>query len=45
MLENDAGGNHDREPALGDDAGENQHDREPLEVGPILLSSFFSRRQ
>ena len=41
MLGEYAGGNHDGEPPLGDDASENHHDREPPEVGLILLSSFF----
>ena len=33
------------EQPLGDDAGENHHDREAPEVGLILLSSSRRRRQ
>ena len=45
MLGDDADKNHDGEPPLGDDAGENYHDGEPPEAGLILLSSSRRRRR
>jgi len=45
VLRDDACENHDGEPSLGDDAGENHHDGEPPEIDLILLSSFSRRRQ
>ena len=45
VLGDNVSENHEGEPPLGDDVGENHHDREPQEVGLILLSSSRSRRR